>query len=60
MEIRVGSYHFNMAWITLPFLALLAGIHVQWLLDPAAVVAQAQTIPAQAQIVDQRSFNGAY
>lgn len=53
--------HFRtMAWLSLPLLAVLAGVHVQWLLNPAAVVVQAQTVPAQAQIVDQRTFNGVY
>ncbi|KAJ0124850.1 evolved d-pantonohydrolase [Diaporthe amygdali] len=46
-----------MAWVSLPSLAILAGIHIQWLLNPESVVVQAQEVPAQAQIIDQRSFN---
>lgn len=53
-----GGHLRTMAWISLPLLAVLAGLHMQWLLHPAAVVVQAQSIPAQAQVVDQRSFNG--
>lgn len=55
-----GHLFITMAWMSLPLLAVLAGVHVQWLLNPAVMLAQAQTIPAQAQVVDQRSFNGAY
>ncbi|KAF3766187.1 calcium-dependent phosphotriesterase [Cryphonectria parasitica EP155] len=48
-----------MAWmISLPTLAVLAAVNVQWLLNPKAVTANAQqTLPAQAQVIDQRSFN---
>lgn len=49
----------RMAWISLPFAAVLAGMHLQSMLTPAGVVVQAQQIPAQAQVIDQRSFNGA-
>lgn len=49
----------TMAWITLPFAAVLAGMQLQSILSPAAVVVQAgaQSIPAQAQVIDQKSFN---
>lgn len=57
---EAGGHLRTMAWISLPIFAVLAGVHVQWLLDPAVVLAQAQTIPAQAQVIDQRSFNGRY
>ncbi|KAG6359995.1 hypothetical protein INS49_011051 [Diaporthe citri] len=46
-----------MAWVSLPSLAVLAAIHIQWLLNPDSVVVQAQDLPAQAQVIDQRSFN---
>lgn len=46
-----------MAWVSLPSLAVLAAIHIQWLLNPNTVVVRAQELPAQAQVVDQRSFN---
>jgi gluconolactonase len=48
-----------MAWVSLPSLALLAAVHIQWLLNPnsLAVQAQALELPAQAQLVDQRTFN---
>lgn len=46
-----------MAWLSLPLLAVLASLHMQWMLNPSSVVVQAQTLPAQAQLVDQRSFN---
>lgn len=46
-----------MAWVSLPSLAILAAINIQWLLNPDSVVVQAQDVPAQAQVIDQRSFN---
>lgn len=46
-----------MAWVSLPSLAILAAIHIQWLLNPDSVTVQAQEVPAQAQVIDQRSFN---
>lgn len=57
---QAGVHLQTMAWISLPLLALLAGLHMQWVLNPATVAVQAQTIPPQAQVVDQRSFNGTY
>lgn len=47
-----------MAGISLPALAVLAAVHLQWLLNPKTVTARAQELPAQAQVIDQRSFNG--
>lgn len=46
-----------MAWVSLPSLAILAAIHIQWLLNPDSVAVRAQELPAQAQVIDQRSFN---
>lgn len=57
---KAGVHLQKMAWISLPVLALLAGLHMQWVLNPAMVTAQAQTIPPQAQVINQRSFNGMY
>lgn len=47
-----------MTWITLPALALVAAINVQWLLHPKSVIVNAQTVPDQAQVVNQASWNG--
>lgn len=47
-----------MAWITLPALALIAAINVQWLLHPKSVTVKAQDVPAQAQVINQASWNG--
>ena len=46
-----------MAWISLPALAVLAAVHIQWLLNPNSVAVQAQELPAQAQVIDQKTFN---
>lgn len=48
----------TMAWISSPVLAVLVGLQFQWALTSAPLGAQAQDLPAQAQVVDQRSFNG--
>lgn len=47
-----------MAWLTLPALALVAAINLQWLLNPKTVAVKAQDLPAQAQVVNQASWNG--
>lgn len=59
---QARGYLRTMAWISLPVVVVLAGVHVQSLLNPAAGLVHAQMVPvlpAQAQVVDQRSFNGA-
>lgn len=51
----------TMAWALSPVLALWAAVQLQSLLNPASVTVQAQnstSIPAQAQIINQKSFNG--
>ena len=46
-----------MAWISLPVLALLAGLVIQGRLSPASSIACAVEVPSQAQIINQKSFN---
>lgn len=47
----------TMAWISLPVFAVLAAVHIQWMVQPKAILALAQTIPPQAQVIDQKSWN---
>lgn len=47
-----------MTWTTVPALALVAAINVQWLLNPKTVAVSAQDVPAQAQVINQASWNG--
>lgn len=47
-----------MAWFTLPALALVAATNLQWLLNPKTVAVRAQDVPAQAQVINQASWNG--
>lgn len=48
----------TMAWISLPLVAVLAGMQLQSVMNPTTVAVQAQELPAQAQVIDQKSFNG--
>lgn len=58
--ITTTSLYTIMAWLTLPALALVAAINLQWLLNPKTVAVRAQDIPAQAQVVNQASWNGTH
>lgn len=46
-----------MAWLSLPIFAVLASAHIESMIHPNRVVVRAQDVPAQAQVIDQKSFN---
>lgn len=54
---KSGGHLRIMAWLSLPVFAALAIAHIESMIQPNGFMVRAQEVPAQAQVIDQKTFN---